>query len=110
MMRKAQRDAMRLMALLVLAGCTGLDRAEQSEFHPMGVDRFQYRATTTYFYVSDSTGWAEGQRLRWLETYLDHYAICANGYELTSRQPNVRYISPLGYPVTDIVYRGRCLP
>lgn len=98
------------MLLLVLTGCTGLDRAEQSEFHRIGADRFQYRATTNYFYVSDSQGWAEGQRLSWLQTYIDWFAICGNGYELTSRQANFRYASPLGYPVIDIVYDGYCRP
>jgi hypothetical protein len=110
MIGMARRDAMRLSLLLGLASCTGLDRAELSEFHRIAPDRFEYRASTNYFYVSDSHSWAEGQRLRWLETYLDLNAICSAGYELTSRRTGLRYASPLGYPVDDIVYEGRCRP
>jgi hypothetical protein len=101
---------MRLSVLLALTGCTGLDRAELSEFHRTAPDRFLYRASTNYFYVSDSRSWAEGERLRWLETYLELNAICSAGYELTSRRAGFRYASPLGYPVDDIVYEGRCRP
>src|SRR5690349_8456099 len=109
MIRAARRDAIRLSMLLTLAGCT-LDRAELSEFHRIPPDRFEYRATTNSFYVSDSSSWAEQQRRRWLETYLQLYAYCSAGYELTSRRTGFRYASPLGYPVDDIVYEGRCLP
>jgi hypothetical protein len=110
MIRMARWDAMRLSVLLALAGCTGLDRAELSEFHPVATDRFQYRATTSYFYVLDSDGLAEGERLRWLRRYFKLYAMCGTGYELTSRRTSFRYASPLGYPVNDIIYEGRCNP
>jgi hypothetical protein len=110
MIRTVQRDAMRLSVLLALTGCTGLDRAELSEFHAVAADRFQYRATTSYFYVLDSDSWAEGERLRWLQTHLNLYAMCNTGYELTSRRTSFRYVSPLGYPVSNIVYEGRCTP
>ena len=105
-----RRNAMRLSVLLALTGCTGLDRAELSEFHRTAEDRFQYRATTSYFYVSDSRSWAEQERLRWLQTHLKLFAMCDTGYELTSRRAGFRYSSPLGYPINDIVYEGRCIP
>ena len=108
--RMVLRDAMRLSVVLALAGCTGLDRAELSEFHQTAADRFQYRATTSYFYVLDSRSWAEEERLRWLQTHLKLAAMCDTGYELTSRRASFRYSSPLGYPINDIVYEGRCIP
>lgn len=110
MIRAVRRNAMGLSVLVAVTGCTGLDRAELSEFHRVSDDRFQYRASTSYFYVVDSDSWAEGERLRWLQTHLDLAAMCETGYELTSRRASFRYASPLGYPINDIVYEGHCIP
>ncbi len=98
-----------LAPIAALAGCTGLDRSELARFYPVAPGEFEYWAATDLFYGARDDGLAEGERLRWLGTFVSRYALCPNGYEVTSRQAVVRYQSPLGYPVDDIVYRGRCL-
>jgi hypothetical protein len=102
----ARGAALALMA--ALAGCTGLDRSELSRFYPVASDEFEYLATTNLFYAARDDGWAEGERLHWLGTFVSRYGLCPKGYEIESRRAIVRYQSPLGYPVDDIVYRGHC--
>lgn len=87
-----------------------LDRAERSQFREIAPGQFRYVAATDFFYRTDEDGWGEQQRLRWLDANLDLNALCAKGYQLTSRRVMFRYASPLGYPVNDIEYEGRCLP
>jgi hypothetical protein len=91
-----------------LIGCTGLDRAELSEFRPIPPDAFRFTAATNFFYVPAASGWAEAERVRWLETYLVLHDMCRAGYEVTSRQPDTLCESPVGYPSEMIVYEGRC--
>jgi hypothetical protein len=97
-----------LVLLLAVVGCTGLDRAERSQFYQTSPFEFEYRTTTDFFRDPAPVSWAESERLNWLDAFLDRYAMCPSGYELVSRRAVVRYQAPLGYPVDDIVYRGRC--
>lgn len=97
-----------LAIALAGTGCTALDRAELSSFHPFSTGRFEYRASTTLFYDASPDGWAEAERLDWLRSFVDTAAICPLGYHIVSRQVVFRYASPLGYSVDDIVYQGIC--
>ncbi|HZT89842.1 MAG TPA: hypothetical protein VFA12_17870 [Stellaceae bacterium] len=91
-----------------VAGCSGLDGAELAQFTPFPPDRFEMRAKTNLFYGPGADTWGEGQRLRWLANYVRLNSLCPRGYELNSRTVSFEYQSPLGYPVDEIVYRGRC--
>ena len=97
-----------LALLLAVVGCTGLDRAERSQFYRTSPFEFEYRTTTDLFRDPTPVSWAESERLNWLDAFLERYAMCPSGYELVSRQAVVRYQAPLGFPVDDIVYRGHC--
>lgn len=108
MVRHGPAPPLGLVVAAALAGCTGLDRAELSEFRLTGPQAFEFRATTNQFYTADSTGWAERQRLRWLAGHIEAHAICPRGYTILTRQPMFQYASPLGHPVDVIVYRGLC--
>lgn len=99
-----------VVVMLILSACVGLDRAERTQFREVAPGQFLYRATTDYFYTPDPSGWAEQERLRWLETYLATYGMCPRGYQLASRRTFFLYESKTGYPVTDIEYEGRCNP
>ena len=96
--------------LLTFVGCTGLDRAELTEFRSFGPDRFRYTAATNLFYGSGQNTFAEDQRLRWLGIELGRRQACPLGYEIASREVMLVYESPLGYPAENIVYEGRCQP
>jgi hypothetical protein len=92
----------------LLVGCNNLDRAELTQFYTLAPDAFEFRATSSFFRGVDDSFPAETERLEWLAAAVDLHAMCAKGYEVTSRQVWLRYESPLGFPVSDIAYRGRC--
>jgi hypothetical protein len=94
--------------LSLMPGCTGPDGIELADLRP-ALGGFEYRAFTTLFYGPNSDGWAETQRLGWLETYVRQNGICPHGYQVSSRLVAFKFQSPLGYPVDEIIYRGRCL-
>jgi hypothetical protein len=96
--------------LLAAASCTGMDRAELTEFRSVGPDQFHYIAATNLFYGPGQDTFAEDQRLRWLGIELTRRRACPHGYEITSREVMLVYESPLGYPAENIVYEGRCRP
>jgi hypothetical protein len=102
--------ALLFLLLSAFTGCTGLDRAELTEFRSFGPDRFSYTAATNLFYGSGQDTLAEDQRLRWLGIELGRRQACPLGYEITSREVMLVYESPLGYPAENIVYEGRCRP
>jgi hypothetical protein len=96
-----------ITVLLLAPGCAGTDGAELAELRP-APGGFVYRATTTLFYGPNADGWAEFQRLSWLETYVRQNGICPHGYQLSSRDVAFKFQSPLGYPIDEIIYHGRC--
>lgn len=95
--------------MLVLAGCAGLDAAERARLFPVGSSAFIYNAQTDLFYGPSADGSAEAARLSWLSQLLAAYALCPRGYSLTSREVIFLYEDPLGEPIDDIRYKGRCL-
>jgi hypothetical protein len=105
-MRAASSLAAASLAVAALPGC--VDRAALSRFAPLSTNTFEYAASTTLFYRTPIDSWGEEQRLAWLETWLDLHGLCPGGYVITSREVVHRYASPLGYPVDDIFYHGRC--
>jgi hypothetical protein len=110
---RARSTAVRLVIanflLFATAGCSGLDAVELADFRPLPPDGFEMRTRTTLFYGPGIDTWAEGQRLRWLQGYVRLYAVCPDGYHLTSRDVSFEYQSSLGYPVDEIAYRGHCV-
>lgn len=96
-----------IVVVLLITGCAGIDGTELADLRPAPAG-FEYRAATTPFYGPSADGWAERQRVNWLETYVRLNGICPHGYQLSSRRVAFKFQSPLGYPVDEIVYQGRC--
>jgi hypothetical protein len=96
-----------LAAFSLLAGCS-VDRAEKTELVPVGPRDFEYHVTTDWFYSPDPEGGAERIRLRWLANDVDFAKLCMRDYDILSRQVIFQYATPAGYPVDEIIYRGRC--
>jgi len=93
---------------LLLTACSGIDGAEHTRVVPVGSGGFEFHAATDLFYRPDDDGWAEATRLTWLRHDPVVTGLCPHGYELVSREATFIYQSPLGDPVDDITYRGRC--
>jgi hypothetical protein len=96
-----------LAAVSLLAGCS-VDRAEKTELVPIGSRDFEYHVTTDWFYSPNPEDGAERIRLGWLANDLDFAKLCARDYDILSRQVIFQYETPAGYPVDEIIYRGRC--
>ncbi len=94
--------------LMVAAGCSGPDKAEKAELVPIGPGVFEYHVETDWFYTPRADGSAERARLRWLAQDVEFAALCPRDYELLTRQVIFQYQAPAGYPVDEIIYRGRC--
>jgi hypothetical protein len=60
------------------------------------------------FYSPGADGEAERLRLQWLASDVNFAQFCPRDYNLLSRQVVFQYQTPLGYPVNEIIYRGRC--
>jgi hypothetical protein len=95
--------------MCALSGCVGPDAAERAQLTPMGSTGFVYHASTDLFYGPSAYGWAEAQRLAWLPRFLNVYGLCPLGFTLTAREVSFLYESPLGEPIDDIRYVGRCI-
>ena len=108
MILAAQRFVMSwgFAAVVLLTGC--LDKAERAELVSAGSREFEYHVTTDLFYSPSAEDGAERARLRWLASDLDFAKLCPRDYDILSRQVIFQYQSPLGYPVDEIIYRGRC--
>ena len=102
------RAASRLVPLWILSACARLDGGDHSYFRPIGNAALEFAATTDLFYPPGAGTWAETQRLTWLASYVGLSGLCPNGYWLESRETTFVYVTPFGYPVDNIVYRGRC--
>jgi hypothetical protein len=102
------RAALRLIPVWILSACTGLDGADHSYFRPIGNNAFEFHATSDLFYSPGAQSWAETQRLSWLANYVGLSGLCPNGYWIESRETTFVYVTTFGYPVDNIVYRGRC--
>jgi hypothetical protein len=96
-----------LAAVMLLAGC-GPDKAEKAELVPVGSREFEYRVATDQFYPPGAEDGAESARLRWLAFDLEFAKLCPGDYDILSRQVIFQYQSTLGFPVDEIIYRGRC--
>lgn len=95
-------------AALLLAGCGGPDKIEKAELVPVGPRDFEYHVATDMFYSPGADGEAERLRLQWLASDVNFARLCPGDYDLLSRQVVFQYRTPLGYPVDEIIYRGRC--
>ena len=96
-----------LAAFSLLTGCS-VDRAEKAELVPVGPRDFEYHVTTDWFYSPSAEGGAERTRLAWLVNDLNFAKLCTRDYDILSRQVIFQYWTPAGYPVDEIIYRGRC--
>jgi hypothetical protein len=96
-----------LAAFSLLTGCS-VDRAEKAELVPVGPRDFEYHVTTDWFYSPSAEGGAERTRLAWLVNDLNFAQLCTRDYDILSRQVIFQYWTPAGYPVDEIIYRGRC--
>jgi hypothetical protein len=97
-----------LVALVLLAGCGSPAKIEQAELVPVGPQEFEYHVATDSFYPPGADTDAEAHRLHWLASDLAFAKLCSGDYDVFSRQVIFQYESPLGYPVDEIIYRGRC--
>ena len=97
-----------LATVILLSGCGGLDKSEKAELVPVGRLNFEYRVTTDMFSSPAPSSGAEWSRLRWLASDLAFAKLCAGDYDILSRQVIFQYQALLGYPVDEIIYRGRC--
>jgi hypothetical protein len=95
-------------AALLVAGCGGPDKIEKAELVPIGTRDFEYHVATDMFYSPSADGEAERLRLQWLTSDVNFASLCPRKYDLLSRQVVFQYQTPLGYPVNEIIYRGRC--
>jgi hypothetical protein len=96
------------VAVMLLTGCGGPDKPERAELVPVGPHDFEYHVTTDTFFSPSAEGWAESKRLQWLAADVDFAKLCPREYDLLSRQVIFQYQALLGYPVDEIIYRGRC--
>jgi hypothetical protein len=97
-----------LAAALLVAGCGGPDKAEKAELVPVGPRDFEYHVATDMIYSPSAGDEVERVRLRWLAADVDFAKLCPRDYDILSRQVIFEYQTPLGYPVDEIIYRGRC--
>jgi hypothetical protein len=95
-------------AVMLLTGCGGPDKIERAELVPVGQRDFEYHVVTDTFFSPNAEGWAERHRLQWLAADVDFANLCPRDYDILSRQVIFQYQTPLGYPVDEIIYRGRC--
>jgi hypothetical protein len=94
--------------VMLLTGCGGPDKIERAELVPVTPRDFEYHVTTDTFFSPNAEGWAERSRLQWLAADVDFAKLCPRDYDILSRQVIFQYQTPLGYPVDEIIYRGRC--
>ncbi|MBV9553897.1 MAG: hypothetical protein JO032_14030 [Alphaproteobacteria bacterium] len=94
--------------MMLLCDCGGPDKAEKAELVPVGPHAFEYHVETDQFYSPNLEGGAERTRLQWLAADVSYAKLCAGDFEVLSRQVIFQYWAPLGYPVDEIIYRGRC--
>jgi hypothetical protein len=95
-------------AVMLLTSCGGIDKIERAELVPVGPRDFEYHVTTDTFFPPSSEGGAERSRLQWLAADMDFAKLCPRDYDVLSRQVIFQYQTTLGYPVDEIIYRGRC--
>jgi hypothetical protein len=95
-------------AVMLLAGCTSPDKIEKAELVPVGPRDFEYHVMTDAFFSPSAEGGAERSRLEWLANDVDFAKLCPRDYDVLSRQVIFQYQTPMGYPVDEIIYRGRC--
>jgi hypothetical protein len=112
-------QAMRLLALLrlivillLLVGCSSLDRPYMSSFEPFtdngGQTTFRFRAHTASIPYPEDSKEGEAVRKTWLEKYLSLNNLCQNGYEIIERKVVMRAETFAG-PARTIYYTGRCI-
>jgi len=97
-----------LAVVLLVTGCGGPDKAEKAELVPVGLHNFEYRVATDAFYAARADDEAERLRLQWLTSDVTFAKLCPRDFDILSRQVIFQYQTPLGYPVDEIIYRGRC--
>ena len=97
-----------IAVVVLLAGCGGPDKAEKAELVPVSAREFEYRVTTNLFYTPSADDGSERARLAWLASDLEFAKLCPGDYDLVSRQVIFQFQATLGYPVDEIIYRGRC--
>lgn len=93
--------------LSLLAACSSIDRANLTEFQPMGDGTFRYEAAAASIGRDPSDPIAEAERMRWLETYLADNTLCPAGYEITDRTAVLTQQGLLGDGYR-IYYTGTC--
>jgi hypothetical protein len=103
------RRALRLLAPLLLTACSTVDRVDQTEFQPVGESEFVFLARASIGHPPGADTTAESERLEWIGSDLVRNGMCPQGWVLSERTPLRRGREPLlGYPVNEILYRGRC--
>jgi hypothetical protein len=105
------RGALQLLAPLLLTACSTVDRVDQTEFQPVGESEFVVLARASIGHPPSADTTAESERLEWIGSDLARNGMCPHGWVLVERTPLRRGREAfLGYPVNEILYRGRCAP
>jgi len=100
------KAAVIVVLVLLLGGCEALSKPESTSFHTVR-GGFEFRAIADAAYPEASPG-GEAWRMTWLAQRLKASGTCPNGYEITSRKPELLSTGALG-SIYDIYYEGRCL-
>jgi hypothetical protein len=104
------RAALHLLAPLLFAACSTVDRVDQTEFQPVGESEFVFLARASIAHPPGANTAAESERLEWIGSDLARNGMCPHGWVLVERTPLRRGREPLlGYPVNEIFYRSRCV-
>jgi hypothetical protein len=105
------RGALHLLAPLLLTACSTVDRVDQTDFQPVGENEFVFLARASIAHSPGADTAAESERLQWIGSDLARNGMCPHGWVLVERTPLRRGREAfLGYPVNEILYRGRCAP
>lgn len=103
------RRTRHVLAILFLTACSAVDRVDRTEFQPVTENEFIFLARTSLGDSPDPGAAAERERLDWIGGDLVRHGMCPHGWVLVERTPLRRGREGfLGYPVSEIQYRGRC--
>lgn len=92
---------------LGLAACAGVERANLTEFEPLGDGHFRYEAAADSISYPPESQAAEAKRMEWLEGYLADNSYCPDGYLISSREVVLKHEALIGTGY-QIFYRGEC--
>lgn len=95
-----------VLTLVLLGGCSALDRQELTSFEPLPNKKFRYEAKTDAIYRHDTAA-GERTRLSWLEKYLRDNQLCSGGYVIEQRKAVLIRRAALAQ-LYNIIYYGRC--